>query len=337
MSKSRREPYQLPTIPVPSLENLRVEVIAPEEPTAEDLIERLHQRLRDNAPRQERESGEPIEAGDLVECDIVTVARGEVVPGSVKQGAQLEMREFLHIPGFLEEMLQMTAGSARTFELTLPEDYPVTNLAGEKVSFFVEARRVFLVQTPELDDVEAIKAAGLGDSVEDAMAIISAEIDAEQGDQILIEATQMVLEALASRVDATIPDAAIDEELRQTWQKTEAQVLRGRPFPPQMVSQAEDDFLNNPELRAEASARIKLGLALGALIEEEGLSPSQESMETLLELASEGSNTTLEELKLQLGQDPLTALEIGHCALYQSTVEHVMSRAIVDVREPVKG
>lgn len=331
MSKTRREPYKLPAVTAPPLNDLKVQLEAPPEATAEDLIERLHLRLRESAPQREKEAGEPIEEGDLVECDIITVAGGEVVPGSVKQAARLEMRDFLHLPGFLQEMLQMTTFSARTFELTLPDDYPLPHLAGQNASFFVEARRVFQVERPELDDTEALASAGLGNSVEDAMAILAAEIDGEQGDQLLIEATQLVLDALAQRVEATIPSAAIDEELRQTWQKTEGRVLHGRPFPPEMVAQAEEDFLRSPELRAEAEGRIKLGLALGALIEQENLKPTNETMEDLLEMASEGAEITLEELKTSLGQDPMAALEFGHCALYQRAVEFVMSRATVEV------
>lgn len=329
----RRERYQLPSVSAPSLDDLRVEIAAPVPPTAEELVEALHQRLRAHAPRREREAGEAIEVGDEVECDIVTVVAGEVVPGSVKQGARLEMREFLHLPGFIEQLLTMKTFTARTFELTLPDDYPLPNLAGQRATFYVEARRVFQVDTPELDDLASLEAAGLGQSIDEAMETVAAEIDAEQGDELLTDATQLVLEALAQRVEAEVPPAAIDEELRQTWQNTEGALLQQKPFSAEMLEQAQSDFLLNPELRAEAEHRIKVGLALGAIIEQEQLAPSEETMEMLVETAAEVAGTTVDEVKATLSSGPFEAQQAAHTALYHTAVEFVMERAVVEVLE----
>jgi trigger factor len=244
------------------------------------------------------------------------------------------MREFLHLPGFLEELLRMTTFSARTFELTLPEDYPVPAVAGEKATFYVEARRVFQVDPIDMEDGEALAAAGLGNSLDQAMQAIAAEIDAEQGEELLVEATQTVLDALARRVEVEIPPAAIDEELRQTWQRSEGVVLSQKKLPPEMVALAEGEFIKNPVLRHQAEQRIKVGLALGALVESEGLAPTAETMTMLLETAAAQTGTTVEEAKSSLRAEPAYALQAGHTALYLNAVEFVMSRAVVDVLDP---
>jgi trigger factor len=330
----RREAYRLPRISSPSLEDLRVQVAAAQPPTGDQLVERLYQRVRAAAPRRERGSGEPVERGDEVECDIVTLVDGRVVRGGVKSRAVLEMREFVHLPGFLEQVLGMPAFSARTFDLKLPPDYPVAEAAGRTATIFVEARRVFAVPEVDMEDAGALRRAGLGDSLEEALESVAAEIDEEQGEALLVEATQTVLSALAQRVQAEVPAAAIDEELRQVWQGSEGALLRRKGFESGLLEQAESDFLSHPALRAEAEERIRIGLALGALVDREGLAPSRSTMRMLLETAAGALGTTVEEARQSVAAEPAYATQAGQSALYMEAVQFVMSKAIVDVVEP---
>ena len=330
---SRREAYKLPQIELPSLEGLKVQVAGPRPPTADELIERLHQRLRAEAPRRERKPGEAICLGDEVECDIVTVAGGRVVSGGVKHGARLEMREFVHLPGFVEEVLKIPTFTAGTFELTLPDDYPAADLAGRIATFYVEIRRVFEVEQPELDDSAALQAAGLGEDIDEAMETIAAEIDEEQGRDLLVLASQTVLDAVADRVTEEVPPAAVDEELRQLWQQTEARVLQGRDFSKELVEQSLTRFLDDPELRAQAEHRIKVGLVLGALISELKLAPSPEVVRELLEAAADGVGVSSEEAREAVASDPVQAQTVAFSGLYQTAVEYLMSRAEVEVVE----
>ena len=330
---SRREAYKLPRIELPSLEGLKVQVAGPRLPTADELIERLHQKLRAEAPHRERKPGEAICLGDEVECDIVTVADGRVVSGGVRHGARLEMREFVHLPGFVEELLKIPTFTAGTFELTLPDDYPAADLAGRTATFYVEVRRVFEVAQPELDDSAALQAAGLGEDIDKAMEAIAAEIDEEQGRELLVLASQTVLDAVADRVTEEVPAAAVDEELRQLWQQTEALVLQGRDFSKELVEQSLNRFLDDPELRAQAEHRIKVGLVLGALISEQNLAPSPEVVRDLLETAAEGVGVSTEEAREAVARDPVQAQTVAFSGLYQPAVEYLMSRAEVEVLE----
>jgi trigger factor len=308
-----------------------VTVQAPGPPTADELIERLHQRLTAHSPRRERKPGEFLEPGDEVECDIITMIAGHTVPGGVKRGARFELREFLHLPGFIDQLLGTETFSAQTFELTLPEDYGVPEVAGQVATYYVENRRAFQIGRPELDDAESLKAAGLGETLEQALEIVAQEIDEEQGQALLIEASLAVLDALAHRVVEPIPEAAIDEELRQLWQKTEGLVFEGKPFSQEMTELALEDFLNNPDMRGQAAQRIKVNLALGAIIEKENLKPTEETMTMLLETAAADLDIDTEQAKQSLKDNPQEAQEAVQSALYQQAVEYVVSRAKIEV------
>lgn len=319
------------------MEELRVQVPAARPPSGEELIENLYTHLRAQSPRRERTPGEAIEPGDEVECDIVTLVAGRLVPGGTKAGVRWEMREFVSLPGLLEQVVGMPTGSAKTFALELPDDYPVPSVAGQTATVYFEARRAFQVDPVDMENPATLSAAGLGESFEEALEIVAERLDLEQGEALLVEATQVVLSALAGRVSEEIPPAAIDEELRQVWQKSEGILLGQKGFPVEMAAQAQADFLNDPLQRAQAETRIKLGLALSALIEKEGLRPTEDTMSMLLDNAAAEVGVSSEEARRSLVAEPLFALQAGQTALYLNAVEFVMSRAVVQVIEPLNA
>jgi trigger factor len=247
------------------------------------------------------------------------------------------MREFLHLPGFVEQMVGMPTFSAKTFHLPLPEDYPIETLAGKTATYYVEARRVFQAPIPYLEDVAALQKAGLGNSVEEAMEILAREIDEEQGEELLMDSTQAVLRALAERIAENVPPAAIDEELRRTWERSEGVVLEGKGFSVPMVQSALAEFLANPQHRAEAEFRIKVGLALGAVVAKEGLSPTKECLDMLLEAAALGAGISAEEAKESLKQEHDGPQQAARMSLYFKAVEFIMSKAKVVVIDPSDG
>lgn len=332
--KQARQAYQLPTIQPPSLEGLTVTLRTPTI-EADDLMEALHQRLRAVCQRREREAGEPIAPGDEVLCDLITLVDGRTIPGGTRRGAEFEVREFLHLPGFIDQVIGMETFSAKTFELRLPEDnYPAPGLAGKTATYYLENRGAVEVGIPELDDADLLAKAGLGNSLEEAMEHLAQELDAEQGQALLIEASQAALSALAKRVEATIPPAAVDEELYQLWQKNDALVFQGKPFSNDFVEAARTDFVSDPNRRSEAEERIKIGLALGSLIESEGLEPSSQVLEELLSPISAQLSLTLEEAKECLKENRQELQLVGRLALYQEAVSFVIARTSFEFLTP---
>lgn len=331
MSLSQRQPYQLPKVDPPSLEGLQVQVLDPPFPDGEELVERLYERLRETAPRRERKSGEALVLGDEVECDILTLVGGRLVPGGIRTGVRLDLQEFLDFPGLLEGFLSMTAFSAKTIELTLSSDYPLEELRGRPASMYLEVRRACEVDPVDLEDPVALQRAGLGENLEQAIAAVSAEFDEVQGDLMLAYATSAVLEAVASRVEAEVPAAAVDEELRLAWYEREGAFLEARPFPKELVEDSQRAYLSDPHARHDAQERIKIGLALAAIVEREKLAPEEETMDMLIATAAAAARVTPEQAKASLKADPQQARQAASTALYLRAVEWVMSQVKFDV------
>lgn len=317
-------------VPSPSLEDLQVEVLSPPSPTAEELVERLHHELWSLAPRTVRSAGEPIEWGDEVECDILMVAGGRVIPGGARACVGLEMRPMAHLPGLVEALVGLENGGATFFELRLPEDYPVTELRSLEVSVLVEVRGAAAVQCPSLEDIEALRGAGLGNDLDEAMDNLVTLIDEEQAEELVVRATQEALRAMAARVQLEIPQGLSDRELELAWRKSEEPLLRAKGFDDELLAKALGDYLTWPQHRAEVELRLRIGAGLGALIRDRALVPEQAAVQELLNQTAGELGFGLEEVGDSLGD--AERLAIANHALYLRAVEEVMEAARITVR-----
>ena len=321
----------LDKVSAPSLEALVVEVEEPAPPSPDELIERLHQELRQRATRRERPEGSPVEWNDEVECDMAMLHDGRFVPGSVASSALLEMRSLVHLPGLVEKLIGRPVGAARTFELTIGPDYPFEEWRGKTVTTLVEVRRAVAVESPQLDDVEALQSAGLGRDLEEALERIAALIDLEQGEQLLKEASDLAMSVLAERLTVEIPDILIDKELHEMWKKTERPLLEAKNFEPEIMDQARLDYLTQWPLRRQVAHNVKVALTISALVAAYDIKPSDEQMRNLLEEVSELTDLSLSEALQHLDEEQKTSLV--EAALHLEVKAFVMERAEIKLIE----
>lgn len=313
------------------MEALTIRLQNPTPPDADALIRRLYERLRKEAPRRERGQGEALQAGDEIECDTLTVMNGRVLAGSSQRGARLELRPFLYLPGFYEGLLKIPVFSAETVSVKLPDDYPVADCAGGEASIYVEVRRAWAVEMPELDDASALEAAGLGSELDEAMQMMAQEIDVEQGEELMLNATQGVLDQIAQQTEVPDLEKVVDHELKRYWVESDGAFLVEKDFPESFRSQAQADFVSDPGMRAQMRRRIRVHVGLGALIEKEKLVPSPNCVQTLLELAGEATGLTPAQVKQELDQDRGAAHDLLFTGIYLTALEHALARARFEI------
>lgn len=321
----------LDKLSAPPLDALVVEVEEPASPTPEDLIERLHQELRQRATRTERSEGSLVDWNDEVECDMAMLYQGRFVPGSVASSTTLEMRSLIHLPGLVENLIGTPVGSARTFELTIGPEYPFEEWRGKTVTTLVEVRRVVAVESPQLDDVGALQSAGLGRDLEEALETIATIIDAEQGEQLLKDASELAMSVLAERLAVEIPDILIDRELHEMWSKAERPLLQAKNFEAEIVEQARLDYLAQGPLRRQVAHNLKVALTISKLVDAYDIKPSDEQMRNLLEEVSELADLSLSDALQHL--DEQQKRNLVEAALHLEVKAFVMERAKIRVIE----
>ena len=131
------------------------------------------------------------ENGDTVVIDYVGTIDGKEFDGGSSKNYSLELGSNSFIPGFEEQLVGHKSGDEVTVNVTFPEDYKATDLAGKAAEFKTTIHEVKVKELPELDDDFA---KDLDDDV-DTLAELKDKIKKELTDQRKEAAKNAVQEA----------------------------------------------------------------------------------------------------------------------------------------------
>lgn len=89
------------------------------------------------------ESNLTTEDGDVVKIDYVGKKDGVAFQGGTANGALLELGSGTFIDGFEEQLVGIKAGNTKTIQVTFPENYGSTDLAGKEATFDVAVNHIY--------------------------------------------------------------------------------------------------------------------------------------------------------------------------------------------------
>ncbi len=238
-----------------------------------------------------------LKKGDTANMDFVGKKDGVPFAGGSAEGYDLEIGSGSFIPGFEEQMEGMKVEEVRNIELSFPEDYYVSDLAGQPVVFEVTLHAIKRKILPELND-EFVKDVSNFETVaeykEDIKAMLSAEKTAEIKNRHKAAVAQQVVEAS----DVVAPESMVNEE-------TESSLNDIRFTMKQQGIELEDylkmtngkleDIENECRMRAEAL--VKQTIVFEAIAEKEGLAVSDEDLEAEYAKMSEMYNQPVETIR----------------------------------------
>ncbi len=208
------------------------------------------------------------------------------------------------LPGFAEKVVAMAVGDVRHFELNFPGDYGNESLRGRLAHFDVKCNSVKSRTVPEWDD-ELAKSLGDYDSLADLRAKVRDELlelakrrmDEEYGksavDTVVAGTTVKFPPALLSReVDDLVDD--LDRRLREQ-KLTVKEYLKIQKITEEQMRQ---------DLEPHARERLRRSLALGKVIEVEGLTVTEEEVAAHIETVAAPFGAQAAQFKTLLNSEP---------------------------------
>ena len=118
--------------------------------TQEEIEAQLNAIVAQN-PILEEKDGE-VAKGDLTTIDFEGLKDGVAFEGGSAKGHKLEIGSNQFIPGFEDQMIGMQQGETRDLNLTFPENYGVSDLAGADVIFKVTVHKIETKKDAKLND-----------------------------------------------------------------------------------------------------------------------------------------------------------------------------------------
>jgi trigger factor len=254
----------------------------------ESQIDEEVERLRDQFATLDTVE-RPAAEGDHVVVDYTGSIDGEAFEGGTGRDQLIE--------------LGSAAGDQRTVEVTFPDDYQAEQLAGKTAQFDVNVTEVKSKRLPELDDEFASDAGGF-DTLAELREDIAGRIREADERSAEREFEQAVLDAAVDAANVDVPEQLVHARAHELLEDTFSALARqgiSKEAYLQIAGKDEETLAHDAEPDAERA--LKREAVLAAIVDAEGIEPTDDDVREALEPTAERSGAPVDELLERLRSD----------------------------------
>ena len=214
--------------------------------------------------------------GDQIKINFVGTIEGEVFEGGTANDFTVEIGSKSMISGFEDGLIGLKKGDKKTLELTFPEDYGKSDLAGKPVNFDTEVNEVLSSKLPELNE-EFFKSTGIeADGIETFKKEVRTKLEEDLVNILSGKIKQSLFDALLEANEFEVPSSMIDSEVSNMKQDT----ARRMGMDPKDMN---PDLFPDETFAEEATKRVKVGILLNKIIEDKELKPDADKVKEIIE------------------------------------------------------
>ena len=259
---------------------------------------------------------------DRVIIDFAGKIDGEAFDGGSAENYPFVLGQGQMLPEFEAGVEGLKEGESKDVEVSFPEDYHGKEVAGKTAVFTITLRNVSAATLPEVDEEFAKQLGIIDGDVAKMRDEVKKNVSREVNRRVAEKNKAAVMDALLAVTEFDVPAALVQEET-------------GR-----MMQDARQNFINQgfdakqlPELPADmfteqATRRVKLGLILAQLVEEQQLQPSNDDIRDIVAEFAESYEDPAEVIEWYMGD---AERQQGPAALATEAkvVEFVLAKAKV--------
>ena len=288
-------------------EKIPVEVVK-HEITEEDIEEQIQYALSSSQGLQEVTDRDVVQEGDVANIDYKGMKDGAAFDGGTSAGFDLEIGSGTFIDGFEEGLVGAKVGETVSLNLTFPENYGNAELAGQDVVFEVKVNSIQEHVDPELND-EFVKSLGItdhdGKEVSDVAGLRAyirhfLEEEAENDRNSTIQSATINYMLENSTYTEPFPQPLQDRLTGTITSMFESYAgmygMEFNDFLEQVVAEEEGTSADDV-LATMVSDYAKQLLLVKAVAEEQGLTLTDEELETEIEELAASAGYEVEEYK----------------------------------------
>jgi trigger factor len=188
------------------------------------------------------------------------------------------------IPGFEEEVAGLSPGEEKTFTITFPKDYGAPELQNRKVSFTINVKKIQQLKEPKADDAFAATV-GPFTTLAELKADIKKQLTAEKRQEATQNFDNQLVQAIAEKSAVDIPAALAEEEMDRIEEEEKRNVVyRGQTWQEHLDAEAVTAEEHREKQRPGAELRVKAGLILGEVADQEQINVTPEELEIRMQL-----------------------------------------------------
>jgi len=277
-----------------------LEVARREPAVDEEAVEAQVQELRERLARLETAEDHAAQARDFAVVDFTGTVDGEPVEGGEARDELVEVGAG-RLPDELDAALAgMKAGDEKQVDVAFPDDHPSEQVQGKTASFQVTVKEVKRKELPELDDEFAGDAAGF-DTLEELRADVRSKLEEAETKAIDTEFREAALDAVVDGATIDVPEALVEARARELWEQLGNTLARqgiSKEAYLQISGKTEEDLVQ--DAKPDADRALRREAVLAAVVEAEGIEPTEEELVEALAHSAEHEKTTPEKLLARL-------------------------------------
>ena len=250
---------ELPSIKLKSIENIKF-IDYEIKVTEKEIEKRIDDIAKNQNNFKDKNENETAKNGDLVAFDYDATIENKSFEGGQGKNTQIVLGKDLFIKGFDKQLLGVKKNQVKEVAATLPENYPKKEFVNKKANFKCKILNVKKPETVKVDDQFA-KNLGAKD-LKDLKQLTNKQIENQYKMSLEELSKEKILNQLEKMHDVQLPDNLVQQELTIISQHLKK----------------EDKEKNKKESEKIAKKRIKLGLILNELGEQNNLKVDEQEL-----------------------------------------------------------
>ncbi|MBQ9267458.1 MAG: trigger factor [Clostridia bacterium] len=250
--------------------------------TEEHVQEHLNEMAEKNARIITADEKAKAKKGNIAVIDFEGSVDGVPFEGGKAENYSLELGSNSFIPGFEDQVIGMKTGEEKDINVTFPENYFSTDLAGKDAVFKVKVHEIKVKELPTLDD-EFAKDVSEYDTLEELKQDIVEHIEEENARRAKYEEEEEAIQKVLEKSEVEIPRAMIDNEIDEYVRDFENRLsYQGMNLDTYMQLMGKDIVEIRKEYEERAEKNVKTRLVLEAIFKAEELEVTDEMVKEKL-------------------------------------------------------
>ena len=263
--------------------------------------------------------------------DFVGSVDGVEFEGGTGKDFNLTLGSGQFIPGFEDQLIGAKGGDKVDVKVQFPTDYHAANLASKDAVFAVTMKNV---QSPEASPIDDALAQKLGlDNVATLRERVRDQIRNDYNQATRMHLKRRILDALDKVHEFPLPPAMVEVEFNAIWAQVEAELAREGKT-------AADDGKTDDELKTEyrkiAERRVRLGLVLGKLGEQNGITITSDEVNHAITARARQYPGQEQQVFQYYAQNPQAQAEIRAPLFEDKVVDFIAELAQVTEKKVAK-